>query len=109
MAVTKQDFEFYRGDHVNVTITVRDQETKLPIDLAGATVIWRAIHQTTCEQVFEKSISTFDTPDQGEVKIALSSQETDIKAGRYDHVAVVTDGAGSTCTVTVGVITVKQV
>ena len=109
MAATKQDFEFYRGDHVNVKITVRDQETGVLCDLAGSTVIWRVIHQTTCEQVIEKSISTIDNPDQGEVKIALSSQETDIKAGRYDHVAVVTDGAGSTCTVTVGVITVKQV
>lgn len=113
MAAVDQDFEIYTGDSATVTIAVVDSQTGKAKDLSGATVVWRAINRITCEQVFAKtngSGAEITDPVYGLVQITLTANETkDLSPGRYDHVATVKDGAGDTCTVTVGTMTVKIV
>lgn len=113
MAAVDQNFTFYAGETVEVIVTVTDPSSDKAIDLTGATVVWRAIRQITCDLAFEKAspggIDIVD-PVYGVFKILLSRDETKVlEPGRYDHVAVVTDAMGHTCTVTIGVVTVKSI
>lgn len=113
MAAVDQNFTFYVGDTAEIIVTVTDPSSYQAIDLTGASVVWRAVRQTTCDLALEKaSPGGIDMVNsvQGVFKIFLSRDETKVlEPGRYDHVAVVTDAAGHTCTVTVGVVTVKSI
>lgn len=113
MAAVDQDFEIYAGDSATVTIGVTVPNTQQPKDLSGAQVAWRATNQITCEQALSKTNGNgldITDPALGIIQITITSNETkNLSPGRYDHVATVRDGAGDTCTVTVGTMTVKTV
>lgn len=113
MAAVDQDFEIYAGDSATVTIAVVNPNTQQAKDLSGAIVVWRAINRITCEPAFAKTNGNgleISNPAYGLIQITITANETkDLSPGRYDHAATVRDGAGDTCTVTVGTMTVKTV
>jgi hypothetical protein len=111
MAATEQDFELHKGDTADATITVRDPITLEAKDIAGAAVVFTAIRQATCEEISKVSPTGIDLARAGEGIIKIHFSHDDTKgyiAGRYDYAVTVTDQAGDTCTVTIGVMTIKS-
>lgn len=88
-----------RGDTVSFTLVFEDDNGD-PLDLTDARVYFTAkkkLSDTDDEAVLKKDIVDIDEPEDGEVTVQLSAEETDLAPGKYlfDVEVVITDGYGT--------------
>ena len=95
---------YYRGDSRPRTITVRDSETGLPIDITGATFLM-TVDPTIDPLVITANLfqltGTITNADRGQVEFAPTSTDTDQAPATYYYDIQMTDAEGYLSTIAV--------
>jgi hypothetical protein len=106
VAAKNQNFEAYKGDTRNISVSVEDDDGAA-VDLTGATIKWAAANTPTSVAVISKQtggsgISITDASG-GVFVITLQPADTaSLRARTYYHEAQVTDAGGVISTVLTG-------
>mgnify|MGYP001351291781 CR=1 FL=1 len=107
--MTTQNIEVVSGDAVVLEITILDQTTGDPVNLAGCTAIFKAAQYWSKAAVFTKStaddVSMVD-PINGRIDVSLEAADTDALEGEYAYELQITDSAGNRSTPLYGVMAV---
>jgi len=107
VAAEKQDFKMWKGETKRLIITVTDQEG-IPVDLAGAEIVWlmqRQAYNETVPRVRKETGDGIELVGGGVFHVNLQPADTEeIPRGNYLHEAEVTDLEGNVSVVTIGTV-----
>jgi hypothetical protein len=102
-----QDFTIREGDTKVLTVTVRNQNTREVVSIAGATILWKAFKGYGKTVALSKSGSITDGAG-GVFTVTIAAGDTAGFRGSYNHEAQVTFADSTVCTVLTGVMNVER-
>ena len=107
--MTIENLEMVSGDAVVLEITVLDQTTNTPVNLAGCSAIFKAVHYWSKLAIFTKTTADDVTvPDAaaGRIDVSIDASDTEALTGEFAYEMQITDSAGNRSTPLRGVLSV---
>lgn len=109
--MTTVNLEMVSGDGVVIEITILDQTTGDPVNLAGCTASFVVARENSKRLLVTKTTSagvTFPDPVNGRIDVELLSADTAARSGVYEYELQVVDPAGNRSTPLLGELTIAR-